>query len=566
MKFLTHLQSRIFDTPLAIRPEKLEAILHGIGPRLNLDWNAENVKEFGLMAGDWSEPSDRKSYKVTDEGIAVIPIQGTLMKKASGLWAMSGNSTYERISRQVSDACGDSTVRGVLLDVDSPGGETHGMFDLNDLIYSLRGEKPIYAIANDGAMSAAYAIASAADKVFVTRTGALGSIGVFALHVDQSRLDDKAGLAFTYIHAGKKKVDGNPHEPLGKTAKSDAQTEVDREYEMFVEAVARNRNVKPQAIRDTEAAVYFAQGAVDVGLGDEVGTFEDALNAITQKVAPGSGMFSAKSVSQLPAAIAAENKEGIMPKNDDLAIAAVTGATVATQPQAVATGIRADDGDTMTCDSCGDSMHSADKFCSNCGAAAPEEDGKEKSKKTKKGKKAMAATKTEPEDDDEDDDEDNEDDEKKKEDAKKAVKAETQLIANLCTLAGFPNLAAEFIGKDFSATRVQAELLKLRSAESEKNPVGANFGVAIGAVSALDKMELQAQTLALNSGGRLSKAEAYAQLLKANPGLYEAYLDERPEMMSASKQKKAYLAALSQRMGSMGLGSELTTSYMKTQY
>jgi hypothetical protein len=84
-------------------------------------------------------------------------------------------------------------------------------------------------------------------------------------------------------------------------------------------------------------------------------------------------------------------------------------------------------------------------------------------------------------------------------------------------------------------------------------------------MSALDKMELQAQRLALNSGGKLSKAEAYAQLLKANPGLYEAYLDERPEMMTSSKEKRAYLAALSQRMDSMGLGSESTAGYMRLQ-
>ena len=130
--------------------------------------------------------------------------------------AWSGATSYEQIQRQVATAMSDGSVRAVLLDIDSPGGETTGCFELADYIYSVRGQKPVYAAANDIALSAAYAIASAASRVFVTRVGAVGSVGVYALHVDQSEFDKGIGAKYTYIFAGEKKVDGNPMNRLAR--------------------------------------------------------------------------------------------------------------------------------------------------------------------------------------------------------------------------------------------------------------------------------------------------------------------------------------------------------------
>jgi ClpP class serine protease len=91
----------------------------------------------------------------------------------------------------------DPRVRGVILDVDSSGGEVGGLFDLVDQIGAIKAasQKPLWAVANEGALSAAYAIASTADRLYVTRTGEVGSIGVVAVHVDESGADEQAGLA-----------------------------------------------------------------------------------------------------------------------------------------------------------------------------------------------------------------------------------------------------------------------------------------------------------------------------------------------------------------------------------
>ncbi len=271
-RFLPHLASRIFDTPLMIEASKAETILAVLNERVGL--------HVAAYEGDDDEAPQRKSYAVTDDGIAVIPVQGTLVKRASGLMALSGLSGYEAIGQQIQEAAADPAIRGILLNVDSPGGETHGCFELCDSIRALRAQKPIFAIANDCAASAAYAIASAAERIFVTQTGAVGSIGVFALHIDQSKFDKDAGAKYTFVFAGDKKVDGNPHEPLSDRARGDIQTEVSRQYDIFVSMVARNRGLTQGRIRDTQAGVFFGPGAVDEGLADHVGTFDDAMRSL----------------------------------------------------------------------------------------------------------------------------------------------------------------------------------------------------------------------------------------------------------------------------------------------
>ena len=137
----------------------------------------------------------------------------------------------------------DPEVKAILLDIDSPGGESGGVFDLADRIRAATLVKPVWAVANDMAFSAAYALASAAQKVYVSRTGGVGSIGVIAIHVDQSLRDAQEGLHFTAVYAGDRKNDLTPHAPLSNDAQRFLQGEVDRVYGLFVDTVARQRGL-----------------------------------------------------------------------------------------------------------------------------------------------------------------------------------------------------------------------------------------------------------------------------------------------------------------------------------
>jgi len=220
---------------------------------------------------------------------------GTLVKRAGVIEAASGLTSYDHIEEQILDAATDPAVRAILLDVDSPGGEVAGAFDLADLVFEARSLKPVWAVADEEAFSGAYAITSAAERVIVPRTGGLGSIGVVALHVVRSARDAMEGYKYTTVYAGAAKNDFNPHETLKDTARTRLQTEVDRVHALFVETVARNRGLTADAVRATEAGLYFGEDAVRAGLADEVGTLRGAFAALAASLA------ESRSIAAVPA-------------------------------------------------------------------------------------------------------------------------------------------------------------------------------------------------------------------------------------------------------------------------
>ncbi|WP_264704664.1 S49 family peptidase [Wolbachia endosymbiont (group B) of Apotomis betuletana] len=212
------------------------------------------------------------------EKTAIIPIHGILTKKPGAFDDFLGMTSYEKIQEEIESALEDKSIETILLDIDSPGGEVNGVFDLADFIYESRAKKRIIAIANDDAYSAAYAIASSAEKIFLTRTSGIGSIGVIASHIDQSGFDEKQGIKYTTIFAGSRKNDLNPHEPMTSESLESLQKEVGRLYEMFLQLIARNRGLSIEKIRSTEAGLYFGEKAVEIGLADGVTTFFEFIN------------------------------------------------------------------------------------------------------------------------------------------------------------------------------------------------------------------------------------------------------------------------------------------------
>jgi signal peptide peptidase SppA len=202
--------------------------------------------------------------------IKVIPIHGILTKDSEAFDDILGMTSYEKIREEIEETLIDEEVETILLNIDSPGGEVNGLFDLADFIYEARKseKKKIVAIANDDAYSAAYAIASSAEKVYVSRTSGVGSIGVIASHIDQSGFDEKQGIKYTTVFAGSRKNDLNPHEPITSESLENLKSEVNRLYGMLVELIARNRSLSVEAIKNTEAGLYFGKNAVDIGLAD----------------------------------------------------------------------------------------------------------------------------------------------------------------------------------------------------------------------------------------------------------------------------------------------------------
>jgi signal peptide peptidase SppA len=269
MMNLPHLASRVFGAPLMIARAKLEVILGVLIPR---------------FAGGPVEPADptvdpAPLTSITREKIAVVSVIGTLVARSGYLDAASGLLAYGEIGDAIATAMDEPSVRGVILDVDSPGGEVGGLFDLVERIGTIKAHssKPLWAVANESALSAAYALASTADRLYVTQTGEVGSVGVVAVHVDESAADAKAGFAWTFLFAGESKVDGNAHEPLSARARVTIQADVDNLYAQLCGLVAANRGLTSETVRGTNASVYRGELAIRAGLADRLGTLDLAI-------------------------------------------------------------------------------------------------------------------------------------------------------------------------------------------------------------------------------------------------------------------------------------------------
>ncbi|MER2520954.1 MAG: S49 family peptidase [Bdellovibrionales bacterium] len=268
-----HIAARLFGAPLMLAKPKLDVLLTVLGPRLvGLD--------MPVLPGEPPDEDDTTpSMAITPEGIAIVPVMGTLVTRSGYLDVASGLMSYGALSDTIETAITDPSVHAVLLEIDSPGGEVGGLFDLCDRIKAVRhaSGKPLWALAHENALSAAYALASCANKLLVTQTAEAGSIGVVAVHVDESGADEQAGLAWSFIYAGDRKVDANAHEPLSNRARTDIQADVDALYARFVTLLVQNRAISEDVVRSTEAAIYRGDRAVAAGLADAVMSRDEAL-------------------------------------------------------------------------------------------------------------------------------------------------------------------------------------------------------------------------------------------------------------------------------------------------
>lgn len=282
MKY-ANLAARLYNVPLLIEPQRLTVIESYFSARVRGEViappTAAELEQYARpdMAAGFKQ-SQRGGYAVSDDGIALIQVVGTLVQR-SQMDAMSGELlSYQKLSNQLAAADADSSVRGIFVEVDSPGGEAAGLFEF---ALSLRNvSKPIVAHANEQAFSAAMAIGVSADEFYAASNGMVGSIGVVMQHADTSKQDEKRGISYTTITYGAKKAQFSPHAPLTDKALSDAQAIVDRLGATFVSHVASMRNADPQAIRDTEAGLLHPDQALSLGLIDGDASMPEALDRL----------------------------------------------------------------------------------------------------------------------------------------------------------------------------------------------------------------------------------------------------------------------------------------------
>lgn len=291
-----HLATRLFNTPIAIHPRKAEIAISALAERLGVT-SIVRVDGREMRPGAWFDDDDedftsRRSTRVDPgydvlNGVAVIPVSGTLVHKLGSLRPYSGMTGYDGIRQAWLTAQDDPEVKAIAEIYDSGGGEVAGCADLFETKLAMRGNKPCWAILSESAYSAAYWLASAADKVIVPRTGGTGSIGVICMHVDFSEALSKAGIKVTFITSAgaDRKTDGHAEIPLSDEALAAFQADIDAMGEIFADSVARARGLTAETVLGMKAGTFMGANGVTAGLADAVMAPEQAFAALLAEVA-----------------------------------------------------------------------------------------------------------------------------------------------------------------------------------------------------------------------------------------------------------------------------------------
>lgn len=268
---------------------------------------------------------NQKAYQVLNQK-AIIPIEGVISKRVSLLHDISGGTSTEALQQQVLAAVEDPAVAEIILDIDSPGGAIDGVKTVADAIYAARGKKPITAWVDGTAASAAYWIASAADKILLKDlTSVVGSIGVVTAHRDYSEAEKKAGVKTTEITAGKYKRIDTQYAPLSEAGLAYIQSRVDAFYTIFVDDVARNRGVSPDVVLTdmADGRIFVGADAITAGLVDGVATW-DAVIGSAPAPSPKRGVAALSETAADSSTPTEDPMEGFTQEQMDAAIAEAT--------------------------------------------------------------------------------------------------------------------------------------------------------------------------------------------------------------------------------------------------
>ncbi len=300
---MRYIATRLFDTPLALHPGKATAILAGIGGRVlgndiivdgptALDHIAFSSGRLTEQAGRLSDSLGRRfeaeKRDVLDVlgSVAIIPVEGSLIHKGKWVGTSSGETSYEGLQTLIRQARTNRAVKGVVFEIDSPGGEVSGAFDTAAMIRQLSAEKPTIAILTDHALSAGYLLASAAREIVVPETGRAGSIGVMVVHADRSKAMEARGIKTTVITAGRFKGEANPFEAISDEVIEKIRADLETGRQAFARAVAEGRGSRMtfEAALATEADDFRGSDALSLGLVDAVGHSSEAFDAFVRSI------------------------------------------------------------------------------------------------------------------------------------------------------------------------------------------------------------------------------------------------------------------------------------------
>jgi len=277
-----------------------------------------------VTAASRSEPR----YALTREGVAIIPVRGTLTKYDSSF----AETSTVRLRQAVRAARRADDVDAILLVIDSPGGTVAGIRDLAADIQSAAAEKPLDAYIEDTGASAAYWLASQARQVWANPTALVGSIGTFMVLDDMSGRAEQLGIKVHVIRAGAFKGMGTPGTEITEAHLGESQRLVDAVNAHFLDAVASGRGLLRGRVAElADGRVHVGAAAVDLGLIDGIRSFDEVLGGLVD-AAHASGARAA--IQQERTAAMAKEKDGSVTEVVEAATTAAPAAPSASGPGA----------------------------------------------------------------------------------------------------------------------------------------------------------------------------------------------------------------------------------------
>lgn len=290
-----HVLAAVYGRPWAIHPDTMGVITDILEGRIHgarLDPEEIEARLAAAAATNGPRAGARK-----ETNVQVIPVYGAITPRAGMMANSSGGTSVESVRKNVRAALADPSVGALVLDIDSPGGDVAGIPELGAELLQARSRKPLFAVANSNAFSAAYWLGSAASEFYVTPSGSVGSIGVVAVHEDHTERIAKEGVKPTVVTSSKYKAERSRAAVLTKEARADIQAEVDAYHAMFLQAVADGRGVTVDTVAQDygEGRTFVAKKAEARGMVDGVATLEQVIQR--------AGDMAISSFQDAPAAI-----------------------------------------------------------------------------------------------------------------------------------------------------------------------------------------------------------------------------------------------------------------------
>jgi signal peptide peptidase SppA len=211
---------------------------------------------------------------------------GVLEFRGMALYGLPGLQPYiadpKELAREVTALAGDPAISRIAIVFDSPGGAVTGVSETADAVAAAARVKPVFVIVDTLCASAAYWIGSQCTELIALGSGDVGSVGVWTMHIDQSKALENAGLKVSLIHSGEKKIAANSFEPLAAEDRAWIQQQTDVIYSEFVRAVARGRKVSAGTVREKfgKGRLLRAGDAAKLGMVDRLETADDAFSLV----------------------------------------------------------------------------------------------------------------------------------------------------------------------------------------------------------------------------------------------------------------------------------------------